>query len=103
MICKSQYALLPVLLQTKRLPYMLWHTSIFFIYLYQSYYYKVDLKRINEFGQGGEDDDKPAAAAAGGEDEGKPSSSSTGGATKAHSTAASVHTEKGKVTKRQIT
>ena len=28
---------------------------IFFIYLYQSYIYKVDMKRVNEFGQGGED------------------------------------------------
>jgi hypothetical protein len=34
---------------------------IFFIYLYQSYKYKVDYSRVNEFGQGGED----------GEDEGK--------------------------------
>ncbi|KAF8471903.1 cleft lip and palate transmembrane protein 1-domain-containing protein [Kalaharituber pfeilii] len=31
---------------------------IFFIYLYQAYVYKVDMKRINEFGQGGEEDPK---------------------------------------------
>ena len=29
---------------------------IFFIYLYQSYAYKVDYTRVNEFGQGGEDE-----------------------------------------------
>lgn len=33
---------------------------IFFIYLYQAYYYKVDMKRINEFGQGGGDEDRSA-------------------------------------------
>lgn len=30
---------------------------IFFIWLYQSWKYRVDYKRVNEFGQGGEDDD----------------------------------------------
>ncbi|RPA78399.1 cleft lip and palate transmembrane 1 [Ascobolus immersus RN42] len=30
---------------------------IFFVYLYQAYYYRVDPKRVNEFGQGGEDDE----------------------------------------------
>jgi len=29
---------------------------IFFIYLYQSYAYKVDYSRVNEFGQGGDDE-----------------------------------------------
>ena len=29
---------------------------IFFVYLYQSYKYKVDYSRINEFGQGGDDE-----------------------------------------------
>ncbi|KAG0648188.1 Cleft lip and palate transmembrane 1 [Hyphodiscus hymeniophilus] len=29
---------------------------IFFVYLYQSYKYKVDYKRVNEFGQGGDDE-----------------------------------------------
>ena len=29
---------------------------IFFVYLYQSYAYKVDYSRVNEFGQGGEDE-----------------------------------------------
>ena len=29
---------------------------IFFIYLYQSYKYKVDYTRVNEFGQGGDDE-----------------------------------------------
>lgn len=36
---------------------------IFFIWLYQSYKYKVDYKRVNEFGQGGdsdEEEEKPA-------------------------------------------
>ena len=31
---------------------------IFFIWLYQSYKYKVDYKRVNEFGQGGESDEE---------------------------------------------
>jgi hypothetical protein len=31
---------------------------IFFIWLYQSWKYKVDYKRVNEFGQGGEDDNE---------------------------------------------
>jgi hypothetical protein len=38
---------------------------IFFIWLYQSYKYKVDYKRVNEFGQGGDSDEEaeePAAA-----------------------------------------
>ena len=42
---------------------------IFFIYLYQSYAYKVDYSRVNEFGQGGDDEpveeklaEKPLAA-----------------------------------------
>lgn len=42
---------------------------IFFVYLYQSYAYKVDHTRVNEFGQGGDDEEveekvagKPLAA-----------------------------------------
>jgi hypothetical protein len=31
---------------------------IFFIWLYQSYKYKVDYKRVNEFGQGGDSDEE---------------------------------------------
>ncbi|OAX82848.1 hypothetical protein ACJ72_02809 [Emergomyces africanus] len=34
---------------------------IFFIWLYQSYKYKVDYKRVNEFGQGGDEDDSQEA------------------------------------------
>lgn len=30
---------------------------IFFFYLYQSYAYKVDYTRVNEFGQGGDEDE----------------------------------------------
>ena len=30
---------------------------IFFVYLYQSWKYKVDYSRVNEFGQGGADED----------------------------------------------
>ena len=30
---------------------------IFFVYLYQSYAYKVDYTRVNEFGQGGDDEE----------------------------------------------
>ena len=44
---------------------------IFFIYLYQSYAYKVDYTRVNEFGQGGDEEpveekiaNKPLAAPA---------------------------------------
>ncbi|KAI9695449.1 MAG: hypothetical protein M1820_008634 [Bogoriella megaspora] len=47
---------------------------IFFVYLYQSYKYKVDYSRVNEFGQGGEDEEieekqanKPLSAAADGD------------------------------------
>ena len=29
---------------------------IFFVYLYQAYAYKVDFTRVNEFGQGGDDE-----------------------------------------------
>lgn len=30
---------------------------IFFVYLYQSWAYKIDYTRVNEFGQGGEDEE----------------------------------------------
>jgi hypothetical protein len=30
---------------------------IFFVYLYQSWKYKIDYTRVNEFGQGGEDEE----------------------------------------------
>lgn len=35
---------------------------IFFVYLYQSWAYKVDHTRVNEFGQGGEDEPAEAKA-----------------------------------------
>lgn len=35
---------------------------IFVIYLYQMYAYKVDKTRVNEFGQGGDDEDVNDAA-----------------------------------------
>lgn len=45
---------------------------IFFVYLYQSYKYKVDYTRVNEFGQGGDEEqveekiaNKPLSAPAG--------------------------------------
>jgi len=45
---------------------------IFFVYLYQSYKYKVDYTRVNEFGQGGDEEqleekiaNKPLTAPAG--------------------------------------
>ena len=34
---------------------------IFFVYLYQSYAYKVDTTRVNEFGQGGEEEEEAAS------------------------------------------
>jgi hypothetical protein len=37
---------------------------IFFVYIYQSYVYKVDYSRVNEFGQGGEDEEEDAKVAA---------------------------------------
>ncbi|KAI0433090.1 cleft lip and palate transmembrane protein 1-domain-containing protein [Xylaria sp. FL1042] len=37
---------------------------IFFIYLYQRWAYKIDYTRVNEFGQGGEDDEPPKEAKA---------------------------------------
>lgn len=47
---------------------------IFFVYLYQSYKYKIDYTRVNEFGQGGDDEqveekiaNKPLSAPAGGD------------------------------------
>lgn len=47
---------------------------IFFVYLYQSYKYKIDYKRVNEFGQGGDDEEveekianKPLTTPAGGD------------------------------------
>lgn len=47
---------------------------IFFVYLYQAWKYKVDYTRINEFGQGGDEEEveeklanKPLAASAGGD------------------------------------
>ena len=42
----------PYLLKSRKI--LILNYSIFFVYLYQAYYYKVDMKRINEFGQGGE-------------------------------------------------
>jgi Cleft lip and palate transmembrane protein 1 (CLPTM1) len=53
---------------------------IFFVYLYQSWKYKVDYTRVNEFGQGGDDDEdenevkkegKPTASPEGSEDKAK--------------------------------
>ncbi|KAK2747096.1 hypothetical protein FQN57_002351 [Myotisia sp. PD_48] len=47
---------------------------IFFVWVYQSWKYKVDYKRVNEFGQGGEDDDedqKPSTISTGTQDEKK--------------------------------
>lgn len=35
---------------------------IFFIWLYQGWKYKVDYTRVNEFGQGGDEDEEPAPA-----------------------------------------
>lgn len=35
---------------------------IFFIWLYQSYKYKIDFKRVNEFGQGGDSDEEEEPA-----------------------------------------
>ncbi|KAL2067714.1 hypothetical protein VTL71DRAFT_15810 [Oculimacula yallundae] len=37
---------------------------IFFVYLYQSYKYKVDFTRVNEFGQGGDEEELEAKTAA---------------------------------------
>lgn len=37
---------------------------IFFVWVYQSWKYKVDYKRVNEFGQGGDTDEEEEPAAA---------------------------------------
>jgi hypothetical protein len=37
---------------------------IFFVYLYQAWAYKVDHTRVNEFGQGGDDEEAESKAAA---------------------------------------
>ena len=37
---------------------------IFFVWVYQSWKYKVDYKRVNEFGQGGDSDEEQETAAA---------------------------------------
>ncbi|KAI0865803.1 cleft lip and palate transmembrane protein 1-domain-containing protein [Xylaria cubensis] len=37
---------------------------IFFVYIYQTWVYKVDYSRVNEFGQGGEDEEPPKEAKA---------------------------------------
>lgn len=41
---------------------------IFFIWLYQSWKYKVDYTRVNEFGQGGEDEEEEQTASKANED-----------------------------------
>ena len=52
---------------------------IFFVYLYQSYKYKVDYTRVNEFGQGGDDEGIPEKKA------GEPLKSAVNGDTQASS------------------
>ena len=37
---------------------------IFFVYLYQTWKYKVDYSRVNEFGQGGDDEEEDEGKAA---------------------------------------
>ncbi|KAL4898608.1 cleft lip and palate transmembrane protein 1-domain-containing protein [Aspergillus ambiguus] len=50
---------------------------IFFIWLYQSYKYKVDYKRVNEFGQGGDSDEEGESSAPAEADTPKPETSSS--------------------------
>jgi hypothetical protein len=57
---------------------------IFFVYLYQSWAYKVDYTRVNEFGQGGDDDVVEAKKA------GKQLATSTGGVDTGASGGASI-------------
>lgn len=52
---------------TVRMPWLhrlaaLHDDAIFFIWLYQSWKYKVDYKRVNEFGQGGDEGEETAPA-----------------------------------------
>ena len=61
---------------------------IFFVYLYQSYAYKVDTTRVNEFGQGGDDEEieekianKPLAAPPDAKADAKIASKATGSQT----------------------
>jgi hypothetical protein len=64
---------------------------IFFVYLYQRWVYRIDYTRVNEFGQGGDDDKEPEEKKKEGEEteakteekpEGKATGASTGKATK---------------------
>jgi hypothetical protein len=48
---------------------------IFFIWLYQSYKYKVDYKRVNEFGQGGDSDEEEEKTAVDASEKDKPEES----------------------------
>lgn len=76
---------------------------IFFVYLYQNWKYKVDYTRVNEFGQGGDDDeveekmeDKPLTSELGGDASVKVKEIKEGGAAKASGSA-----KKGGATKRK--
>lgn len=76
---------------------------IFFIYLYQSYKYKVDYTRVNEFGQGGDGpEDTPADKNATGADAGVAVGSDVAKALEDKTTAqASGSSKKGGATKRK--
>ena len=70
---------------------------IFFVYLYQSYAYKVDKSRVNEFGQGGDEEELEEKIA------NKPLTASPDASTKADAKVASKATgsEKGAAKKRK--
>ena len=61
---------------------------VFFVYVYQAWKYRVDYTRVNEFGQGGDDEavadklaSKPLEAPAEGKTEVKPAAKSSGAST----------------------
>ena len=68
---------------------------IFFVYLYQSYAYKVDYTRINEFGQGGDEERKEQKVAA------KPQSASAGSKAEKEAEKASGTVKQGEAKRRK--
>lgn len=76
---------------------------IFFVYLYQSYKYKVDYTRVNEFGQGGEEQEeaKPEAKSISATDSTIPAGSDATKSLSEGTAEASGSSKKGGATKRK--
>jgi hypothetical protein len=74
---------------------------IFFVYLYQRWTYKIDYTRVNEFGQGGDDEDEVPVKAAAPADGVKNLPAAGALPEKIEPTAAATGSETGKATKRK--